>query len=208
MRAARFTGPYSDDCRRQLSSAPRSHLLNTVVVRTRPQTERATGGVLSPSPAPRAQVADACPRPAARTDCPERRHLATGSCCTSVSQNAGSRTPAVRTSRLRYRRSGGDGTRTHGLFNATEASCTVSRRPDQGKLSSGSVDRAIRAPFVPQRFDSVPKRSSWIDHAAWSLAGRPRGHGLRQAAPNAHGPQVLSQGHDAGGSLAACRPSS
>jgi hypothetical protein len=37
-----FTGPYSDDCRRHFSSAPRSHLLNTVVVRTRPQTERAT----------------------------------------------------------------------------------------------------------------------------------------------------------------------
>ena len=29
-------------CRRDFSSAPRSHLLNTVVVRTRPQTERAT----------------------------------------------------------------------------------------------------------------------------------------------------------------------
>ena len=46
MRAARFTGPYSDDCRRQFSSAPRSHLLNTVVVRTRPQTERATDSAI------------------------------------------------------------------------------------------------------------------------------------------------------------------
>src|SRR5688572_21849722 len=27
-----FTGPYSHDCRRHFSSAPRSHLLNTVVV--------------------------------------------------------------------------------------------------------------------------------------------------------------------------------
>jgi hypothetical protein len=41
-----FTGPYSDDCRRHFSSAPRSHLLNTVVVRTRPQTERATDSAL------------------------------------------------------------------------------------------------------------------------------------------------------------------
>jgi hypothetical protein len=40
-----FTGPYSDDCRRHLSSAPRSRLLNTVVVRTRPQTERATDSI-------------------------------------------------------------------------------------------------------------------------------------------------------------------
>ena len=41
-----FTGPYSDDCRRHFSSAPRSHLLNTVVVRTRPQTERATDSAI------------------------------------------------------------------------------------------------------------------------------------------------------------------
>ena len=41
-----FTGPYSDDCRRHFSSAPRSHLLNTVVVRTRPQTERATDSAM------------------------------------------------------------------------------------------------------------------------------------------------------------------
>ncbi len=37
-----FTGPYSDDCGAHSSSEPRSHLLNTVVARTRPQTERAT----------------------------------------------------------------------------------------------------------------------------------------------------------------------
>ena len=41
-----FTGPYSDDCRRHFSSAPRSHLLNTVVARTRPQTERATDSAI------------------------------------------------------------------------------------------------------------------------------------------------------------------
>jgi hypothetical protein len=41
-----FTGPYSDDCRRHFSPAPRSHLLNTVVVRTRPQTERATDSAI------------------------------------------------------------------------------------------------------------------------------------------------------------------
>jgi hypothetical protein len=41
-----FTGPYSDDCRRHFSPAPRSHLLKTVVVRTRPQTERATDSAL------------------------------------------------------------------------------------------------------------------------------------------------------------------
>jgi hypothetical protein len=38
-----FTGPYSDDWRRHFSSAPRSHLL---VVRTRPQTERATDSAI------------------------------------------------------------------------------------------------------------------------------------------------------------------
>jgi hypothetical protein len=41
-----FTGPYSDDGRRHFSSAPRPHLLNTVVVRTRPQTERATDAAI------------------------------------------------------------------------------------------------------------------------------------------------------------------
>ena len=47
-----FTGPYSDDCRRHFSSAPRSHLLNTVVVRTRPQTERATDSAMCTSGLP------------------------------------------------------------------------------------------------------------------------------------------------------------
>jgi hypothetical protein len=41
-----FIGPYADDCRRHFSSAPRSHLLDTVVVRTRSQTERATDSAI------------------------------------------------------------------------------------------------------------------------------------------------------------------
>jgi hypothetical protein len=35
-----FTGPYSDYCRRHFLSAPRSDLLNTVVMRTRPARAR------------------------------------------------------------------------------------------------------------------------------------------------------------------------
>ena len=46
-----ITGPYTDDCRRHFSSAPRSHLLNTIVVRTRPQTERASPTTGSRTPA-------------------------------------------------------------------------------------------------------------------------------------------------------------
>jgi hypothetical protein len=44
-----LTGPYSDDRRRHFSSAPRSHLLNTVVVRTRAQTEHATYSATCPA---------------------------------------------------------------------------------------------------------------------------------------------------------------
>jgi len=56
-----FTGPYSDDCRRHFSSAPRSHLLNTVVVRTRPQTERATDSALCSQPDPPVGVTERAP---------------------------------------------------------------------------------------------------------------------------------------------------
>jgi hypothetical protein len=66
-----FTGPYSDDCRRHLSSAPRSHPLDTVVVRAASSSLRRAGMERRGEPAAH-DVVDLEGRPHVHRVCHER----------------------------------------------------------------------------------------------------------------------------------------